>query len=491
MTTALAERRYLAVPLLAAFGLVLGAFAGMQPKLALGLVAAIAVVLLAFRTPMANLVLLVSITALVPYELQNKFGVGGGTQSPGLLLSDLLLVAGLVWALLVLSGETLDRRRFLYASLLLAFLVVVGLQFVHGLNAGRDRSRVGQEARVLLGFGTFLIALPLLARARARPRLLVALTVFAVILGAWGMVQWFGHFGYGVNVGVRQGVSLTSTGTGQLQGGEYAFPAAIVMCFAALVSGAVGTFTGRAALVAAILLNGASCLVTFERTFWLAALLGIVVVLLRAGAVQRVKVLLFAPIAALVALVVLAIAAPRVLTTAQQRLLSLGQYSSDKSVRYRIVESRLVIDRIRAHPVEGSGLAATIFWGQPWNQVPPKTSPFAHNGYLWLAWKVGIPAAALLVIFFGSAVFLRGPPDDDDLDRSLRHGAQGALAGLLLASVTFPSFSNLSITSLMGLLLAFAVSPGARPASAGRRPSPASPDAPGSRERRFRRPLRP
>jgi O-antigen ligase len=156
---------------------------------------------------------------------------------------------------------------------------------------------------------------------------------------------------------------------------------------------------------------------------------------------------------------VLAVMAPRDLVTAQQRLLSLGQYTSDNSVRYRVVESRFVIDRIRAHPVEGSGLAATIFWGRPWDQVPPKTYPFAHNGYLWLAWKIGIPSAALLVILFGSAVFLRAPPGDDDLDRALRHGAQGALAGLLLATVTFPSVSSLSITPVMGLLLAIAVAP--------------------------------
>ena len=36
------------------------------------------------------------------------------------------------------------------------------------------------------------------------------------------------------DVGVRAGVALTSNGTGQLQGGEFAFPAAIVLCFAAL-----------------------------------------------------------------------------------------------------------------------------------------------------------------------------------------------------------------------------------------------------------------
>lgn len=473
MITALAERKYLEVPLLAGFALSLGAFAGAQPKLALGLLAVSAAFLIALRSPVANLVLLLFLTGLVPYGIQNRFGVGGGVESPGLLLSDLFLLAGLLWACLILFGETLDRRGLLYTALMLAFLVVVVLQFLHGIEAGGNKSRVGAEARVLLGFGTFLIAMPLLAHRQTQRRLLAALTALAVALGAWGLVQWFGHLSYAEGVGVRPGVLLTTTGTGQLQGGEYAFPVAIVICFAVLLSGNIRSFAARAALVAGIVLNAFSCLVTFERTFWLATFLGICFVLFRARGVQRLKVLLLAPIAVVVGVGVLAVAAPRDLATAQQRLLSLGQYSNDESVRYRVVESRFVLDRIHAHPITGSGLAATIFWGRPWQQVPPKSNPFAHNGYLWLAWKLGVPAAALLVILLGGALFLRAPPDDDDAGRALRHGAQGALAGLLLATITFPSFSNLSITPAMGLLLALAVSPAMRP-SAWARPGPAA-----------------
>ena len=483
MTAAIAERRFLAVPMLMGSGLVLGAFASVQPKLALGLVATIAVALIAFRAPGANLVLLVFLTALVPSELLNRFGVGGGAESPGLFVSDLLLMAGLVWALVVLSDKPLERRTYLYAVLMLVFLGAVVLQFMHGVEAGHDRSRVGHEARVLLGFGSFLMALPLLADRRARRRLLVALTGLAVALGVWGMIQWFGNLSYGVNVGVREGVRLTTAGKGQLQGGEYAFPVVVVVCFAALLSGSIRSLAARVALVLAILLSAASCLVTFERTFWMATLLGVTIVFLRAGGTQRAKVLLLAPIAAVVAVGVLAVAAPRELTTAQERLISLGQYSSDTSVRYRVAESRFVLDEIRAAPVVGSGLAATIFWGRPWDQVPAKSYPFAHNGYLWLAWKLGIPAAALLAILFASAVFVRSRPQDGDLDRALRHGAQAALAGLLLATVTFPSFSNLSITTVMGLLLAFAVAPAPRPDPVSAGLYPAAVDAPGSHQR--------
>lgn len=441
---------------------VLGSAAGVQPKLTLGGAAAVGAVVLAFRAPVAALALLVFITGVVPYGVQNHFGVGGGTQSPGLLLSDLLLISGLTWAVLVLARRELEPRPLLFGKLLLGFLVIATFQFLHGLKEGHNLSTAGQEFRILLGFGTFLIALPLLEHAPSRRRLLGALAAISIALGAWGMIQWLGHVSYGSagDVGVRSGVALTTAGSaGQLQGGEFGFPVAIVVCFAVLLSGAVRSTLARAALVVAIVLNVASCFVTFERTFWLDTMLGISVVLLRARAVQRLKMLLIGPIVVLLGIGTVALVAPRELSTAHQRLLSLGQLSNDNSVRYRVVESRLVVNRIRAHPIDGSGLAATIFWGRPWAQVPAKSYTFSHDSYLWLAWKLGIPGALVLVLMFGSAILLRAPPGDDELGRAVCHGAQGALAGVLLASVTFSSFSALSMTCVMGVLLALSVAP--------------------------------
>jgi O-antigen ligase len=286
-----------------------------------------------------------------------------------------------------------------------------------------------------------------------------ALLGVAIALGAWGLIQWAGHFTFGAagDVGVRSGVRLTTSGTGQLQGGEYGFPVAIVTCVSVLLSGNVRSRVGRVALAAAIVLNGASCLLTFERSFWLATVLGLAVVVLRARPGQRAKALLLVPLALLVSVGVLALAAPATLSTASQRLLSVGSYSSDDSVRYRLAESRVVLDAIHAHPLVGSGLAASVHWGQPWAQVPPKSYTFSHDGYLWIAWKLGLPASILLVALCAAALVLRRPRGEASASLAVRQGAQGALAGVLLATLTFPSLSQLSITPVVGLLLALAV----------------------------------
>ena len=233
-------------------------------------------------------------------------------------------------------------------------------------------------------------------------------------LGLWGLIQWFGHISFGAagDFGVRPGVRLTSAGSGQLQGGEYGFPVVIVCCVGALLSGATHRTAVKWLLWLAIAVNAIACLVTFERTFWLSTMLGIGFVVLHARRDQRNKALLALPLIVAISIGALAVAAPSELTTAKQRLLSIGQASTDDSVRYRVVETHFVMREIRAHPLVGSGLAATIFWGQPWAQVPAKSYAFSHNGYAWLAWKLGIPAAALLVLLILGAIALRAPPGD-------------------------------------------------------------------------------
>lgn len=456
MVAAVAERKSLALAVAGGAGLALGGTAGLQPKMAIGLVAAALVATLAVRAPTASLVSLIFLTAIVPYAIENRFGVGGGVNSPGLLLSDVLLFLGLGVAALTLHEQRLSRPELVAAVLVSLFLGVAILQLFHTLWLGRGTSQSGAELRELLGFGTCLIALPILHHQQARKRFLVSLVALALVLGLWGILQWVGHFSFGGDVGVRQGVRLTSTGKGQLQGGLFGFPVAVVACYAILLGGSVRSTLARVALGTAIFLNAVSLLLTFERTFWIATIAGLLAVTLKANSLQRLKGLLLLPLLLVVFLATISVVAPVELTTARERLLSLRQYGGTVD-RYRIEESGHVDAAIRQHPIVGSGLAATIFWGRAWAGVPPKSYAYSHDGYRWLAWKIGIPGAALLVILLGAAVLLRGPPGEDALAKSIRGGAQASLLTLLLASVTFPSFSALSITSVMGVLLALSV----------------------------------
>lgn len=437
----------------------MGAAAGVQPKISLGLVAGALAVLLAVRTPTAALVTLIFLTGVVPYGIQNRFGLGGGVNSPGLLLSDVILLLCLMGAVLAVAQLRLTRREAVVGVAIALFLVLVSAELLRGIYLGRGLSAPGAEARTLIGLGTYLIAVPILHRRAATNRLLVSLIGLAIVLGAWGIIQWVGHFNFGGDVGIRQGVRLTVGGKGQLQGGLFGFPVAIVACYAALLNGAARSTRLRMLLSVAILLNAVSLLLTFERTFWIATMAGLLAVTIRAPADRRLRGILLLPLLCIVFFATLSVFAPAELSVARERFLSINQYSTDDSLRARAEESRHVYAAIRSDPLAGSGLGSTIFWGKPWADVPPKTSAYSHDGYLWVAWKVGIPGTFLLFLVFVAALFVRGSPAEGSVARAVRAGAQGSLLALLIASVTFPTFNALSITPVMGLLLALAIVP--------------------------------
>jgi hypothetical protein len=447
---------------LGAAAVVFGALVAVAPLLALAVPVAAGAAALAFLAPAANFTLLVFLTAIVPYGLQNRYGLGGGQGVPGLLASDLVLILGLAWAAVALGRAQLDRRSRIVCVALLAFLALGAVQALHGLMQGRGISDVGAEYRVFLVLGgAAMIALPLLLEAGSRRRLVRGMALLGLALGLWALIQWTVDipFAEAGDAGVREGILQTTAGRGQIQGGLFSFPVATIMAAAVLVAGVVASRLVQALLACVVLLNLAGLLLTYERTFWVATVIGVLLVVAGSPSRGRLRALFWGPLAIVVFFAVMSTVAPDTLGAARERLLSLGRYQSDNSLRYRLTESDRVLDEIEKRPLTGSGLAATIYWGRPWEDVPPDTHTFAHNGYLWVTWKLGLLGAALL---FGAMLFVligRAPPAPSPLAAALRIGARAGLLALLLSSVTFPSFTQLSSAAVLGLLLALAVAP--------------------------------
>lgn len=443
----------LLIPAACAAAAVFGALVAVKPVFAIGLLGLAAIVLLAFLLPVAHLTLILAVTMIVPYGIQNQYGLAGGS---GLVLSDALILVGLLRALMILAREPLERRRTLAMAGIGVMLLIAGLQAVRGWRAGFDVGQVGYEFRVLLGWSTVAIAMPLIKDPAARDRLYRGMLFVGIAVGVYGLLQYFELFTYFAEgqAGLREGVRFTSTGKGQIQGGLFAFPVGVLMGFAVLTSGVVRSRAGQVALLALVGTNTIGLLLTYERTFWVATVLGLGFIAVRAGFAQRMRVVVLVLGVVVVIAPVMSTIAPGALSAASERLLSLNQYGSDDSVRARLQEGRHVIDKIQAHPVVGNGLGDTIFFGLPWLQKPPAADHFTHNGYLWLAWKLGILAAIFLLAVVLWAVAARPPPYADPLHRAVQLGAQAALLVILVVSITFPSFVALNITALCGVLIA-------------------------------------
>jgi O-Antigen ligase len=467
MLGAIVQRRRRAISLVVATTLVTGVLAAaLPPTAALALVLFGAAGVLAWSAPVANLTLVLLLTMILPRSVQRELAIGLGTGVHGLYPSDLLLFAGLARAVPQLLRMRLERRTWLAAAGIALFLAVALLQMLHGFSAGWGVREAGGEARGLLYFGTFLVALPILADERMRTRLLVALLGVGLALGLWGLVQWgLGPaLQLGPEVGLRPGVRLTSAGRGQVMGGLYAFPVITVIALAVLALGRVRSTRGQALVFAVAVLNAVSLLFTHERSFWLATMAGVGLVALRAGRSQAHRVVAVTASVFAVAYSTVRALSPGELTTARERFGSVSQYRSDSSVRYRLIESRHLVDRIRGHPFIGSGLGATIYWGPPWGEV--RDHHYAHNAYLVLAWKMGVPAALVLIALLGSAVGAPPSPTETPLPAALQTGCQGGLLALLIAGIMFPSFTTFQIVSATGVMLAVCATPASK-----RRPS--------------------
>jgi hypothetical protein len=453
----LVTRRALTAALLAA-GVATGALAALRPAAALGVGGAGIALTLAFRLPVVHLLLLLIVTGIVPLAVQSRYGTGGSAEAAGVIPSDVLMLAGLARAAVVLPHQRLNRRSSVLVGVTLAFLAVVAVQLAHGVRVGRPLSGSGSEVRALLGFATTLIALPILCDLRARARFTRSLVGLGLVLGAWGLAQYALNIRFDVPPDLG-GSSTSSFNTAGRVVGMYGFSVAAILALAALTSGTARGRRARTALAGVLALNCAAIVVTFERTFMLATLIGFAALFMRGCAAQRRRLAIWTPAAVVLTGLALSVLAPSILHAAGGRLASVGDYGTDPSVAYRVAESRLVGTQIRERPLIGSGLGATIQTGRPNTTQPIRPRRYAENGYLWLAWKLGIPGAAVLWLLLGLCIAWPVRRLADAATWGLVNGCQAALAAIAVATVAFPSFNQLAITPVLGAMAALCAAP--------------------------------
>ena len=464
MTKTLTHRQWLYVLPLAAVAAVYGGLVAVQPLAAAGLLVALLVVVLAIAAPVTHLAILLFLTAVVPYSLNNNYlGLSAG---PGMLLSDFFIFTGLVRAAAGLAQARLDPRRLAVLGLIAALCLWALFSAYTGFRQGRNLSDIGLELRELGGYSAAVITMAILLQPGSSTRVGRALMLLGLLLGLWGLAQWVLGFQFETagDFGVREGVGYAPGARGQVQGGLFAFPIAVIVSASALISGELRKGPTRLVVSTILALNAISLLLTYERTFWLVTALGVGLVILRAGRARRARAVLWTAIIAIIALAALSAFSPLILQTASARLLSIGQYSTDNSLRYRVVESEHVVREIGEAPIVGSGLGASIWWGRPWDGVPPTTETYNHNGYLRVVWRLGVFGAALLLLPLVLAIAWRAPPDRGPTFAAIRMGAQASLLALLIASALFPVFSGYGITTALGVLVGIcAMSRAARP----------------------------
>ena len=411
-------------------------------------VAVLVLIPLGLFAPASAVVAILAITVLVPWDLQDHFKVIGGPGHRGVLFVDALLVLALLR-----TGWLLIRQRIEFDRPMMLGAVVAGLlalATVWGMVRGGDLSAAGNEGRrVIFGAGTFLLAWPLMREPGPRRVLAGSLVGIGLALGIWGLAQWLFDIGYSTtgDVGIRGGLS-----SGQLQGGMYAYPVAVTLAWAGLVTDAARSRAAKALLAVVLVLNIACVFLTVERTLMISTVLACGFVAANAGAEARRRSLRWISVMS-VPLVFGGVLAEAQARTAIERITLLGNVNNDRSYTHRMIEADVIQQQILAHPIFGSGFGASVTWGVD-DEFATSTTTFADLGYHWLAWKAGIPVAALIVSALLWAVFRRQRGRDTEQWRAMRVGSRGALLALLLTTILFGVFNALGITAVIGLLTA-------------------------------------
>jgi O-Antigen ligase len=371
---------------------------------------------------------------------------GGGRFTPPMGLFVLLIFATMFE--LVRRGESLRLPgAFTYPSLFLLGCAVLG--YVNGHFSGASRGAAFSQIQtvIYLGVMPFLVVTILRTRGAVRNFALAA-AVLAIFKGFEGTA------GYVMGKGMAFGDTTLT----------YLEPTANWLMLLFMLTLAVALIhrvpTARWARWATPVVL-AAFLLSFRRSFWLGAILGLALVLIfatgrRGGRVLLPAVVVFA-VAGVAAYAFVGSGNANNPVVARGKALSPSQIQLSTDDLYRVEERRNVLQSIKGSPIFGLGI------GVPWVEHRPVSVAFSgqrqytHFLPFWYWMKLGIfglfaylwlMATALYMSFF---IWRRHP---DGLHRAIGLAAFAGFAGLMVAETT-ASFTGVDLRFSMIVGAAF------------------------------------
>lgn len=354
-------------------------------------------------------------------------------------LSDVLFVAVIMSAAADLARK--QRSPRLPHPLTLP-LGLIGLALVGGLATGYANGGDGVAMINSIRSLSALVLLPIvvvnvLEERRDVWHFVVGAAALCVVKGLEGVIAWFSGSG-------RQLGSTTLTFYSPA-------PNFLLLTFLLAVLAAAAT---RVRLPVWIYVATPLCLtafiLSFRRNFWIAGIVGVLLLLLVGTGFRGRRILIVALAVSVLAIrVALAVTSvPDLQSSVVERFTSLkpSRVESQRYDRYRLDEARNVFAEIKANPVLGLGI------GVPWEARYPLPVELAggrdytHVAILWWWLKLGLLGLVAYVATIGVAIatafaIARGHPDARVRAASL--GLFASLIGLAIAETT-GSFTGVS-----------------------------------------------
>ena len=370
-----------------------------------------------------------------------------------------------VVAITIASGYTLSKG-FQRSELKLwipvvAFLLLVPVSVVHAyFLLGVSPKDVFGEGRHLMFLLLFPLTVAVLNTKERVRRFILGLLLLGVLFSLGQIVQSFFHvriFGDSGRLVIAQTLDVKSydatiSNTGGLN-------IIILVLFTS-----AGWYVLKEIKTFKFLSLSAVCavgiLLTFGRTTWGVTLLGLVVVTHLLGLRKSGPMLVWSLVGSSLALALLIAFKPAMLDALVVRATSVEkeiEYGSSAAWRY--YEAEQVLPQIAANPVLGLGLGAA-YRRPARSDALPEQVRYIHNGYLYMASKLGVPALALVV--WGVGMILKwswrgARTEQDPRSRGVHAAICAGVLGVLLASITEPHLMRDSSLAFLGVLAGLTV----------------------------------
>lgn len=199
---------------------------------------------------------------------------------------------------------------------------------------------------------------------------------------------------------------------------------------------------------------------SFTRGAWIAFIVGVMYLFVVIGKKKKILLSAYVFIGALSLAVIIMMFFGHlgnvIFQNIEERFFSATKGTRDASVKVRVIESQAAIDGIASHPLSGVGLGGRVFFYDVISETTGSPT-FIHNGYLFLAYKLGIPITFMFVLSICLYIyegFAKARLLQDILYKCTVMGATAALLAVLLVSITSNQFAIRHGISLISVYLA-------------------------------------
>ncbi len=360
----------------------------------------------------------------------------------------------LFWAALVKKIKLVKNTADFF--LLLFFVLAFGFVFISKLNS----VTLVDAFREYIIISMVLIFFPLRELFNTKKQLIQLGIIFSISVLLNDLGQFYDYY-KGMTSGVQYAYQVLSGTKIRINQTLFTFSISVGTLFFLYPQ----KIKSKIWLILVVGTTSAALVTTFSRTFWVLVLgimfIFIIIIPLR----QKIQLAVVAVFVSVSIVFMINIffkqQADVVFTVLEKRLTSSTQGKADMSLKSRLSEYKVLINKIKENPLQGNGFFKEFSF---YNPIYSETSHTitVHNGYLYLAYRIGIPMFLMylyvLFYYFGKSIKTWYLNDDLFYKFIAISGFTGLLV-LILSSLTSSQFflrDGTMITAYSLLLIEFA-----------------------------------